>query len=213
MTNSRRDWAPFALLLIDVQRSFWPEQRAEHFPHFAARIARLLTVCRAEGIEVIHLRSRFEPDGSDWMPRFKLRGSTPCVSGTTGVETLPFAVEAPGETVILKQTLDGFHNPELMRHLRRQRKQFLLTAGLVRSTCVFLTTASAAQRGLLAAIVEDCCADQPEAHAQTLDRYGFVFERTTSDRIREGYAAWSAALRRLEELAVVEPWAGSAPEA
>jgi nicotinamidase-related amidase len=60
----------------------------------------------------------------------------------------------------------------LLRHLRRGRKRFLLAAGLVTSTCVLLTTASAGQRAFLAAVVEDCCADQPEAQAQTLDRCG-----------------------------------------
>ena len=201
MMHQRRPWAPFALLLIDVQRSFWPAQRTRHFPHFAANVARLLAVCRAEGIEVIHLRSRFAPDGSDWMPRFKLRGSTPCIAGTVGEEVLPYAAEAPGETVILKQTLDGFHNPALARHLEQGHKRFLLTAGLVTSTCVFLTTASAAQRGFLTAIVEDCCADDPDAHEQTLGRYGFVFDRTTSDQLMGNRAGWSAALARLDELA------------
>jgi nicotinamidase-related amidase len=188
------------LLLIDVQRSFWSPQRDTEFPAFAANVARLLAVCRGEGIEVIHLRARFAPDGSDWMPRHRLRGAIPCVAGTAGVETLPCAVELAGETVIWKQTLDGFLQPALLRYLRERGKRFLLTAGLVTSTCVLLTTASAAQRGFLAAVVEDCCADRPDAHAQTLGQYGFVFERTMSHRIREGYAGWSAALRRLAEL-------------
>jgi nicotinamidase-related amidase len=61
-------WEQFALLLIDVQRDFWPEQMAECFPHFPANVARLLKLCRAEGIEVVHLRADFKPDMSDWMP-------------------------------------------------------------------------------------------------------------------------------------------------
>ncbi|MFN8516463.1 MAG: isochorismatase family cysteine hydrolase [Chloroflexia bacterium] len=199
-SNSQPDWAPFALILIDVQRSFWPSQRDAEFPDFAANVARLLAVCRAEGIEVIHLRARFAPDGSDWMARHRLRGNIPCIAGTAGVETLPCAVEMEGETILWKQTLDGFLQPALLRHLRERGKRFLLTAGLVTSTCVLLTTASAAQRGFLAAVVEDCCADQPGIHAQILSNYGFAFERTTSHQIREGYAGWSASLGRLADL-------------
>jgi nicotinamidase-related amidase len=199
-SNSQPDWTPFALLLIDVQRSFWSPQRDTEFPDFAANVARLLAVCRAEGIEVIHLRARFAPDGSDWMPRHRLRGTIPCIAGTAGVETLPCATELAGETVLWKQTLDGFLQPALLRYLRERDKRFLLTAGLVTSTCVLLTTASAAQRGFLAAVVEDCCADLPDMHAQTLNHYGFVFERTMSHRIREEYAGWSATLRRLPDL-------------
>jgi len=204
MMSAQRDWEQFALLLIDVQNDFWSEQVAESFPHFPTGIARLLALCRAEGIEIVHLRASFRPDMSDWMPKYKLRGRIPCVQGTEGAETLPFALEGPGETVITKQTFDGFHHPELLRYLRQKQKRFVLTAGLVTSVCVFLTTASAAQKGFLAAVVEDCCADQPHAHEQTLDTYQFIFERTTLDLIPERHPKWLADLRELDALEAVE---------
>lgn len=199
MTKTQRDWGQFALLLIDVQRDFWPERMAESFPDFPANVARLLAFCRSEGIEIIHLRASFAPDMSDWMLVYKLRGRIPCVQGTAGVETLPFALDRPGETVIIKQTFDGFHNPALLRYLQEKRKRFVLTAGLVTSVCVLFTTVSAAQSGFLTAVVEDCCADRPEAHEQTLDTYQFIFQRTTLDLIPERYPEWLAALRELDE--------------
>jgi ureidoacrylate peracid hydrolase len=113
MTNTQHNWDQFALLLIDVQRDFWSERTAQVHPNFAANIATLLTFCRSEGIEVVHLRASFKADTSDWMPRYRLRGGIPCVQGTAGEEPAPFAVEKPGETIILKQTFDGFHTPEL----------------------------------------------------------------------------------------------------
>ena len=192
------DWRPFALLLIDAQQDFWPEDVAARFPAFPANVARLLAFCRAVGIEVVHLRSRFRPDGADWMVGARLRGRIPCVAGTPGAEPLPFAREAPGEAVVIKQTYDGFLTPALPAHLRRRGTRFLLTAGLVTSVCVLLTTAAAAQRGLLTAVVEDCCADRPEAHTQTLDRYGgWLFDRTTVEGLRARRAGWCAALDRL----------------
>ena len=200
MTDIQHDWGQFALLLIDVQRDFWPEKMAKSFAHFPTNIARLLTLCRDEGIEIVHLRASFKADMSDWMPKYKLRGHIPCVQGTAGVETLPFALDNPGETVIIKQTFDGFHSPELLRYLRQKGKRFVLTAGLVTSVCVLFTTASAAQNGFLAAVVEDCCADEPQAHEQTLDRYEFIFERTTVDLILDHYSEWLAALKELDKL-------------
>jgi nicotinamidase-related amidase len=163
-------------------------------------MARLLTLCRGEGIEIIHLRASFKADMSDWMPKYILRGRIPCVEGTPGVETLPFALDNPGEAVIIKQAFDGFHKPELAQYLWRQGKRFVLAAGLVTSTCVLFTTASAAQKGFLTAVVEDCCADEPHAHEQTLDRYRFVFERTTVDLIPDHHPEWLAALKELDEL-------------
>jgi nicotinamidase-related amidase len=198
MTGGKRDWQPFVLLLIDVQRDFWPQRLAQSFPEFPDRTAQLLELCRREGIEALHLRAGFQPDKSDWMVRYKLRGRIPCVQGTPGHETLPFAREAPGETVIVKQAFDGFHNPQLSAHLQKAGKRFVLAAGLITSTCVLFTVTSAAQRGFLAAVVEDCCADEPSAHEQTLDRYQFIFDRTTVERIPDCYAEWQAALAQLD---------------
>lgn len=197
MTETKRNWEAFALLLIDVQYDFWPMEVAEHFPEFPTQVAKLLEFCRTEGLEVIHLRASFQPDMSDWMTKYKLRGRIPCIAGTPGIDTLPFAVEATGETVITKHTFDGFLAPALLPHLRQRGKRFLLTAGLITSTCVLFTTTSAAQSGFLAAVVEDCAADYPDAHQHTLDNYRFVFDRTTVKAIPEQYAEWTAALAKL----------------
>ena len=160
MTGLRPNWEPFALLLVDVQRDFWPERAAQLHPDFPANITALLSFCRNAGLEVVHLRSRFKADRSGWMPKYILRGNIPCIEGTSGEETLPFAVEAPGETVLLKQTFDGFHTPGLLGYPRKKGKRFVLTAGLITSTCVLFTTTSAMQTGFLTAGVEACRADQ-----------------------------------------------------
>lgn len=201
MPDSRRDWGAFALLMIDMQYDFWPMEIAEHFPKFPAQVASLLKLCRAEGIDVIHLRASFQPDMSDWMMKYKLRGRIPCIAGTPGVDTLPFALDILGETVITKQTFDGFLTPDLLPLLRQRGKRFLLTAGLITSTCVFLTTTTAAQCGFLTGIVEDCTADLPSPHQQTLENYRFVFDRTTVKAIPKQYVEWKAAL---DTLAVLE---------
>ncbi len=73
VNRERRDWSHFALLLVDVQQSFWPVQGRPDFPDFPANVARLLALCRSEGLEVIHVRSRFKPDKSDWMLMYRLR--------------------------------------------------------------------------------------------------------------------------------------------
>ncbi len=211
MVNVDRDWSSFALLLIDAQHDFWDEEMAKNFPQFPANVAKLLELCRTAGIEIVHLRAIFKPDMSDWMLKYKLRGRIPCVQGTPGVETVPFASERTGETVIVKQTFDGFHQPELLRHLRQGGKRFVLTAGLVTSTCVLFTTASAAQSGLLAAVVEDCCADEPFIHEQTLDRYQFIFDRTQVDAICSRHGEWLAALEKLDAMEKARGPDGASP--
>ena len=199
MAKKQPNWEQFALLLIDVQRDFWPERIAKVYPDFPANIAALLTLCRNEGIEVVHLRASFKADMSDWMLKYVLDGFIPCVHGTGGDEPAPYAVEYPGEKVIIKKTFDGFHSQELLKVLRQKGKRFVLTAGLLTSVCVLFTTVSAMQKGFLAAMVEDCCADEPSAHSQTLDRYSFIFERTTVGMIASRNSDWLAALKKLDK--------------
>ena len=200
MTGLRPNWEPFALLLIDVQRDFWSERAAKLHPDFHANITALLSFCRNAGLEVVHLRSRFKADRSGWMPKYILRGNIPCIEGTSGEETLPFAVEKPGETILLKQTFDGFHIPGLLGYLRKKGKRFVLTAGLITSTCVLFTTASAVQHGFLAAVVEDCCADEPNTHRRTLDWYTYIFETTTVGQLASRHSEWLAAIKKLDEI-------------
>ena len=201
--HEQRDWSNFALLLVDVQRSFWPKRGKPDFPDFPANVARLLALCRAEGLEVIHVHSRFKPDKSDWMLMYRLRvpvSHHPCVAGQEGEKPVSFAVSEPGELVFFKQTFDALHSPDLVSYLRENGKRVILVAGLLTSVCVLFTAASAAQLGFLAAVVEDCCADKLEIHERTLDKYQFMFERTTTDAICEKHANWLTALAELDEL-------------
>ena len=192
-----RDWDSFALLLIDVQRDFRDDDQVRHFPDFSTNIQRLLQFCRNEGLEIVHIHALFAPDRSNWMAKYTVKGSIPCVRGTEGAETLPFARAAPGEIEIKKQTFDAFHTPELVSYLHQSGKRFILTAGLLTSVCVLLTTASAAQQGFLAAMVTDCCADEPEAHESTIKRYPFIFDCTTVDQLTMDYDRWQKNLEKL----------------
>ncbi len=199
MNAIARNWESFALLLIDVQKDFWTEKMSQTFTDYEKNVRRLLHVCRHEGIDVVHLRARFQKDESDWMVRYKFLDQIPCIVGTPGVEIYPFAEEIPGEFVIYKQSFDGFHKPALPAYLKKNQKQFLLVAGLVTSVCVFLTAATAAQRGYLVGLVEDCCADSPEAHDHILRGYPFIFDPISVDQITGCHEMWLADLDHLQD--------------
>jgi len=198
--SAPRDWSSFVLLLIDVQRDFRPPDVASALPGFEPAVRELLALAREEGLDVVHLRARFRRDRTDWMPRYLLGRALPCVEGTGGDEPLDCARESPGEPVIVKHGYDGFLAPELDEHLRAHGKRFVLAAGLLTSVCVLLTVASAAQRGYLAAVVEDACADELREHALTLERYAdLLFERVPLDGVLARHAAWSRQIRAVEE--------------
>ena len=195
MNNNQRDWKEFALLAIDLQRDFWSDEIAKASPNYPGNISQLFKLCRSDGIEIIHLRASYNPDQSDWMPMYKLRGSIPCVQGTGGEEVLPFAIEKSGEKVFMKKTYDGFINTGLLEYLNQKEKRFVLCAGLVTSICVFLTTASAAQNNFLTAIIEDCCADKTDKHLTTLNNFDFIFYRTKVNKIQNDYSKWSESIK------------------
>lgn len=190
-------WDPFVLLMVDMQNDFLTDKVRAASPLFGERVAALLAFGREQGIDILHLRAGFRNDRADWMTRYRLTGSIPCVKDTPGAAVLPFAEELAGETVIEKQTYDGFHRPELNDWLDAHAKRHILVAGLVTSVCVLLTAASAAQRGYLVSIVEDCCADTPDAHAHVLRCYPFIGDCVESHALLEHRAKWRADLQQL----------------
>jgi len=193
-------WTGHALLLVDLQRDFWTEETAAATPQLPERVAALLGVARAEGLTVVHLRARFRPDGSDWMARYRLRGRIPCIEGTPGAETLPFAVEQPGEPIVVKHSFDGFLDTGLDELLRARGVRHLLVAGLVTSTCVLFTAATGTQRGYLVSVVADCCSDRGDIHEATLATYPFVFGSVRSTDVAARRDWWNRQLERMDTL-------------
>jgi nicotinamidase-related amidase len=174
-----------ALLLVDVQRDFLSSSLGELRDGYLQRVARLLDVARSGGVHVVHVHSLFEPDGSDWMRRYRPRGSIPCVAGTPGAVVLPEASAVEGEPVVVKQTFDAFQRTELHQLLRDADVEVLLVAGLVTSTCVLFTATSAMQLGYLVAVVGDAVADVPATHERVLREYPFVFDSVRVDSALE----------------------------
>ena len=114
-----------------------------------------------------------------------------------GARVFEYGAAQGDEPVFIKQAFDGFLTDELQAWLNDNGKQYLLMAGLVTSVCVLFTAAAASQRGYLVSVVEDCCADKPEAHVHTLERYPFVFGVTTLDDIVASRDGWQFQLGQL----------------
>lgn len=194
-------WGQFALLVIDIQNYFWNDELSGDFPDFPQNISALLSFCRSEGIDIIHLRARFEPDMSDWPSYFKLRGKIPCIRGTSGEAVRSFAQEAPGETVIYKHSLDGFLDTDLSDYLEQHHKKHLLIAGTDTGICVISTCFSAFQKGYLLTLLEDCCAGEINSHRFITRSYnGFIFETLSFKNIVENYSFWMERLKTLESI-------------
>lgn len=194
-------WSRYALLLVDLQQDFWSADVAATAPDLPDRTTALLAYARAEGLTVVHLRARFRPDGRDWMARYRLRGRIPCIDGTPGAATLPFAEEVDGEPVVTKHTFDSFLGTDLHDLLIERGIRGVLVAGLVTSTCVLFTAATATQLGYLVSVVSDCCADRDGAHHATLAAYPFVFGTVCADDLAARRDGWDADVDRMHAVA------------
>ena len=185
-------WDGYALLLIDVQGDFYSPALGSTRNGYADRVAGLLDLCRTTGLPVVHAHARFAADGSDWMARYLLRDWTPCIEGTPGVGVCDFAEPRPAEPVVVKRSFDAFLQTDLDAILRGLGCEVLLVAGLVTSTCVLLSAATATQLGYLVTVVEDCCADELDRHEATLASYPFVFDRVRVAGITDRKPDWDA---------------------
>jgi nicotinamidase-related amidase len=186
-----------ALVLIDIQRDFWaPINEENRFPEFPEKVSKLLDISRKLGFHIVHIRSVFQPDRSDWMLFYRPegRGTIPCIAGTMGAEFVDFSQPKTGEKVIEKQTFDAFVDTELDEHLRLLEVNTVLLAGLETSVCVLFSATSAYLRKYLPLVVSDACADTVERHGSMLKMYrDLCFKEITVEELQNG-------IRRVDEL-------------
>jgi nicotinamidase-related amidase len=140
---------PRALLIIDIQRDYFPGGAYPLVePDAAAATARrLLDAFRSGGEPVIHLKHIWDaPDAAFMRP------------GTPGVEIHPLVAPADGEPVIEKEQPNGFLGTDLADQLSARGIDALVVAGMMSSMCVDATVRAAVDQGLSATVVHDACA-------------------------------------------------------
>ena len=192
-----------ALILVDIQRDFWPPfKEHERFSGFPGNVSALLEVARSRGLPVVHVRSAFKPDRSDWMLFYKPqgRGDVPAIAGTEGASIEGFASPLPGEHVIVKQTFDAFVGTDLEEYLGSRGVKGALIAGLETSVCVLFTANSAYLRQIVPLVVSDACADEPERHDDILQMYGDLsFKVVTTDQVLNDWPSVSSLIQQFAE--------------
>lgn len=176
-----------ALLFVDIQKDFWdPYKNLPEYRDFPENIKHLRTYAAEQDIPVIHVRSLFSKDRSDWMLFYRPegRGTIPCITGTPGSEFTDFAQPQENETVFTKQVFDTFNGTLIKQHLKEHNINTLLTSGIETSVCVLFTATTAYMNHILPIIITDACADTPKRHKKTLEMYSdLCFKTVTTDEI------------------------------
>ncbi len=164
-----------ALVVIDMQRDFIEAggfgatlgNDVRLLQAIVPTTRRLLDLCRAARMTVIHTRESHRRDLSDCPPAKRLRGNPSLrigdagpmgrilVRGEAGVEIVAALAPQPGEVVIDKPGKGAFYATDLGDILRLKGITHLLVAGVTTEVCVQTTMREANDRGYECLLIED----------------------------------------------------------
>jgi len=150
------------------------KERFDFIQDILPNVRRLQDACRANGVEVIHIRVAYRTrDGRDGRRGLSadLTNMTP-----TNARDDDFLEEvAPvGDEIIIDKTSAGtFNSTSIDQILRNMDINRLWVTGIVTEGCVEMTARDAADRGFLVTMVSDGCASSTHiAHDDALQRIG-----------------------------------------
>jgi nicotinamidase-related amidase len=138
-----------ALLLIDIQNDYFPggAMELEGSVEAGHRAGRLLQLFRAQAKPVVHIQHvSVRPGATFFLPESK------------GVEIHASVAPADDETVFRKNYPNAFRETPLLEHLRQQRIDSLVIAGMMTHMCVDTTVRAAADLGFQCVLAHDACA-------------------------------------------------------
>ena len=184
------DPATTALIIIDMQRDFiepggFGETLGNDVSLLQAIVpttARLLALCRAHGLPVIHTQECHKPDLSD-LPAAKRDRGTPAlrigdpgpmgrilVAGEDGADIIKDVYPIAGEVVINKPGKGAFYATTLAEHPKTMGVKTLIFAGVTTEVCVQTTMREANDRGYDSLLIEDATESYfPAFKAATLE--------------------------------------------
>jgi len=159
-----------ALLLIDVNRSFFDPAGLHHYPEVGqvlTPLRSLLAAARRGGRLVVHAREAHRPGLADFeqgkLPRHSVIGERDC-------EPYPGFEERPGEVVIAKRRFSAFFATDLALLLREQEVTRVVVAGVKTNVCVRATVTDAFAHGFRPLVVREAVSsNRIHLHAASLE--------------------------------------------
>jgi nicotinamidase-related amidase len=144
-----------ALLLIDMQNDFvsWTFNAMAIIPC----LKKLLDVCRASRVLVVHVVRHYREDGSDVeLPRIENFLEKPfVVAGTPGAEIVAELRPWEGEPVIIKKRWSAFFKTGLLVLLEEKGIDTIIVGGIFTPNCVRTTVFDAVAHDLNVVVLND----------------------------------------------------------
>ncbi len=159
-----------ALLLVDVNRSFFDEDGPFHYPETEQTlraIATLLQAARAGGRLIVHAREAHRKGLNDF-ERPKLPEHS--YIGDRDQEAYPGFEELPGEVVIPKRRFSAFFATDLALLFREQGVERVIIAGVKTNVCIRASVQDAFAHGFRPIIARDAVSsNRPHLHEASLE--------------------------------------------
>jgi len=159
-----------ALILVDVNRSFFDTDGPFHYPGALENLGplhQLLAAARAGGRLVVHAREAHRPGFHDY-ERPKLPEHS--YLGDRDQEPYPGFEEQPGEVVIHKRRFSAFFATDLALLLQEQGVERVIIAGVKTNVCIRATVQDAFAYGLRPTIARgSVSSNRPHLHEASLE--------------------------------------------
>ena len=156
-----------ALILVDVNRSFFDPKGAFYYPavvEVLPALSALLEAARAGGRLIVHAREMHHPGllDAEWA---KL--PVHCIAGAFDAEPFPGFEERPG---VAKRRYSAFFATELALLLHEQGVRRVIVAGVKTNVCIRATTQDAFAHGFRPIVVRGSVnSNRPHLHAASIE--------------------------------------------
>ncbi len=161
-----------ALVIVDMQEFFFrkPERRTG-LDGVLANINRLIAHFDGQRQPVVHVRSAYHADGSDWDIKMIAAGKPELINGTPEAELLPQIDTRPHHLQIVKTRYSGFFKTGLAEQLNALQVKRVMVTGGYTHYCVNETVFDAYANDFVPGLISDAVISHlPEESALMIAR-------------------------------------------
>lgn len=161
-----------ALIIVDMQEYFFrkPERRAG-LEEVLANINCLIDHFDRGRLPVVHVRSAYHADGSDWDLKMRAAGLPELIDGSPDAALLPQITVQPQHHHIVKTRYSGFFKTRLAELLKSLKVGRVMVTGAYTHYCVNATVFDAYAHDFVPGLISDAVISHlPEESALMIER-------------------------------------------
>jgi len=136
---------------------------------------------RQLNVPIVHIKTEYKSDKSNWPKSKSNRNSLYCMEGTNEAKIISELSPTQNEVVILKSRYSGFFDTELEDWLKRNNIDSIALAGYALDCCVRFTAVDAFNIGFRTTILKDCVMSSREPTTDSIEYLQFLIQSDVID--------------------------------